>query len=271
MTTARSDAAALAVQLEDVWVSLEALGRQLLPAEWGVPTRCPGWDVTAQYAHVLGVESLLASVPAPPPAAPAPHVRNAIGETNEAWVAAWAGRPPGELLDELASVTATRLGALRAMDEAAMDAPSWTPVGQATYRRFMQIRVFDCWVHEQDVRAALDRPGHSDGPAAEQAIDEIERNLGYIVGKRAAVPPASLVEIVLRGPVVRTMWVEVPPEGRASVVGEPGRQADVTLRLDSGTFAALACGRSMPSPPSVTVEGDTALGARIVEHLAFTI
>jgi hypothetical protein len=55
------------------------------------------------------------------------------------------------------------------------------------------------------------------------------------------------------------------------VVGEPGRQADVTLRLDSGTFAALACGRSMPSPPSVTVEGDTALGARIVEHLAFTI
>ena len=32
---------------------------------------------------------------------------------------------------------------------------SFTPAGKDTYGRFMQIRVFDCWLHEQDIRDAL--------------------------------------------------------------------------------------------------------------------
>ena len=37
----------------------------------------------------------------------------------------------------------------------------------------MRIRVFDCWLHEQDIRDAVGRPGGEDGPAASVALDEI--------------------------------------------------------------------------------------------------
>ncbi|HET9689649.1 MAG TPA: maleylpyruvate isomerase family mycothiol-dependent enzyme [Acidimicrobiales bacterium] len=272
MTVAPSDAAGLRAQLEATWGSLLELGRSLDDADFATPTRCPGWDVRAQFAHVLGTESMLASRPSPPAAeGRPPHVRNDIGSFNEAWVTQWSSQPPAELLDELAAVVAARSEALAGMDDEAMAAPSWTPVGQATYGRFMQIRVFDCWVHEQDVRAAVDRPGHQSGPAAEQALDEVERNLGYVVAKRAATPPGTLVGFSLHGPLARDLWVEVPPEGRAGVVADPGRPAEVTIALDGMTFMALACGRVTPMPVMADITGDRVLGARIVEHLAFTI
>lgn len=37
--------------LEEVWRACGALGRALTPNQWGLPTRCPGWDVRALYAH----------------------------------------------------------------------------------------------------------------------------------------------------------------------------------------------------------------------------
>jgi uncharacterized protein (TIGR03083 family) len=133
----------------------------------------------------------------------------------------------------------------------------------------MQIRVFDSWVHEQDIRSAVGRPGHGAGPAAEQAIDEIERALGYVIGKRAGAPDASSVTIDLIGPVFRSIHVVV--DGRAAVVAALPETADVTIRLGSDTFAALACGRVDPAEVAVAIEGDEELGLRIATNLAFTI
>ena len=272
MAVADSSAVALRRQLDTVWRSLTDLGAGLDEADFAVATRCPGWDVRAQFAHVLGTESMLADLPAP--AAPAerpPHVRNDIGAFNEAWVAAWADRPGAELVAALAEVLDARRAALAGIDDEGMAAASWTPAGQATYGRFMQIRVFDCWVHDQDVRAALDRPGDDSGEVAEAALDEVERNLGYVVAKRAGTPPGTLVRFSLHGPLAREIFVDVPPEGRASVVADPGRPADVTVGLDGRTFMAMACGRVAPTPVAAELSGDRAIGAAIAEHLAFTI
>ena len=57
----------------------------------------------------------------------------------------------------------------------------------------MAIRSFDFWIHEQDIRVPLRRPGHTSGPAAELALDEVRRSFGYIVGKRAGIPDGSSV------------------------------------------------------------------------------
>jgi hypothetical protein len=105
---------------------------------------------------------------------------------------------------------------LIAMSREDFDSPTQTPVGQAPYRRFMEIRVFDCWMHEQDIRQALARPGHEVGPCAEMSIDEVVRALGFIIGKQAAVPDGSTVTIDLVGPIRRTLHVAVT--GRAEVV-----------------------------------------------------
>ncbi|RZU31877.1 maleylpyruvate isomerase family mycothiol-dependent enzyme [Blastococcus saxobsidens] len=39
-----------------------AVLRRLAPADWGRPTDCPGWDVRAMAAHVLGMAGMAASV-----------------------------------------------------------------------------------------------------------------------------------------------------------------------------------------------------------------
>lgn len=272
MTGAASSAPALVGQLSEVWDSIYALCRELTADEWATSTACPGWDIADQVAHLVGTESMLAGRPGPPAeeAAPDPeHVRNDIGRINEQWVRWLRRSAPREVLEGFRELTSARLEQLRGRAEADWDEPSWTPVGPSTYRRFMQIRVFDCWVHEQDMRAALRRPGHDQGPAVEQAIDEIERALGFIVGKKAGAPAGARVTIELTGPLRRSIHLVV--DGRAAVVESLDRDPDVMLRMGSPTFAALACGRVDPAGAQVTVEGDQALGQRIVEQLAFTI
>jgi uncharacterized protein (TIGR03083 family) len=268
---ADSSAAALTAQLDEVWSSLETLGRSLPDSEWTLPTPCPGWPVAAQYAHVIGTESMLLGRPNPTvdPGQPE-HVRNQIGGFNEAWVVSLAGLPRSAVLDQLAEVTAERRQALAKMTEEDFSAPSWTPVGQADYRRFMQIRVFDCWVHEQDVRDAVGRPGHEAGPAVEQSVDEIVRALGYLVGKKAGAPDGSSVRFELTGPVERQ--VDVAVEGRARVVESIDGSPSVTLTVPTPTFTRLACGRVEPSSAAdIGIAGEEALGRRVVESLPFTI
>jgi uncharacterized protein (TIGR03083 family) len=266
--SADNSAPALISQLSEVWASLAELGAGLTDEDWDRPTACPGWPVSAHYAHVIGTESMLLGRPNPEVDTGRPeHVRNDIGSFNEAWVVTLAHVPRLEVLAQLAEVTDARRKALASMDEENFSEPSWTPVGQADYRRFMQIRVFDCWVHEQDVRDVVGQPGHGTGPVAEQAVDEIARALGYIVGKRAAAPEGSSVTFELTGPLIRSLHVVV--EGRARVVDHLDAPAGVTVTMGSDLFTRLACGRLEPGPVRLT--GDQELGRRIVDNLAFTI
>ncbi len=274
---ADNSAPALTAQLTEVWDSLASLGATLSDADWSTVTPCPGWLVSAQYAHVIGTESMLLGRPNPEidPGRPG-HVHNDIGGFNEVWVAALATESRDAVLSRLAEVTATRKEALAAMTEAEFSAPSWTPVGNADYRRFMQVRAFDCWVHEQDIRDAVGRPGHEEGQVAEQAVDEIVRAIGYIVGKKAGAEPGSTLRISLTGPVSRDINVAVV-DGRARSVEDLEVAPTASLSLSSTAFTRLACGRVDPAAVrrgalgGVQASGDTALAERVVDHLAFTI
>jgi uncharacterized protein (TIGR03083 family) len=275
MTWIRSDSSAdgLKAQLGEVWDSLGDLGDSLSDDEWKRPSPCPGWPVSAQYAHVIGTESMLLGRPNPEADPGRPdHVRNDIGGFNEVWVAALDAEPRSEVMARFVEVTDTRKRALADMDEDAFSQPSWTPVGQADYRRFMQIRVFDCWVHEQDVRDAVGRPGHESGPVAEQSVDEIVRAIGYLVGKKAKAPDGSSVRITLSGPVERTVDVAVV-DGRARAVETLDGPPTASLELASSLFTRLACGRVSPDAviDRVTLSGDADLARRVIDNLAFTI
>lgn len=276
--TADSSRDGLVAQLHEVWDALAELGATLDDRQWAAQTPCPGWAVSAQYAHVIGTESMLLGRPNPEveePAEQPEHVRNQIGGFNEVWVSALAARSRQEVLDAFAEVVSARKEALAGMTEEDFAAPSWTPVGQADYRRFMQIRVFDCWVHEQDVRDAVGRPGHEDGPVAEQSIDEIVRAAGFVIGKKAGAPTGSGVRIELTGPVRRRIDIEVADRARVvdALPGEP----TATLRLSSSAYSRLACGRIAPAVVTggalggADLLGDEALARRVLENLAFTI
>lgn len=261
--------------LVEQWTAIDDLLDELEDEDWRRPTALPGWDVQANVAHVIGTESMLAGRTTPSvdvdPAA-LDHVHNDIGAFNEPWVIALADRSPAAVRDELRSVVAERTAALAAMDQDAWDAVGFTPAGRDTYGRFMRIRVFDCWMHEQDVRDATGRPGHLGGGAVELALDELVTAMGFVVGKRAGAPDGARVTLALTGEAARDVHVVV--DGRAAVVDALDAPASVVVTTDVHTFSRLAGGRTRweaVDPDLVAVDGDVALGHRILDNLAYTI
>ena len=257
------------------WDSLEELLGGLSEQRWRAPTPLPGWCVHDVVAHMVGTESSLQGI-SPPHAdvdlSTLGHVRNDVGAANEAWVRHLSSDPGVVLLQRFRSITAERRERLTAMPVDDWNAPTPTPVGVESFGRFMRVRLFDCWMHEQDIRDGVGAPSPDtdlSGPAARQSLDEIAATMGYVVGKLGKAPEGSRVAIELTGPLARTIRVAV--DGRAQVVDDFGGQDPTsTIRLDGLLLARLAGGRT-DDTAGVELGGDTEVGARIVEHLNFVI
>ena len=261
-----------------VWDDITALLGGLPETEWEAASPLPGWDVKALVAHMIGTECFLAGVPAPQPdidVSTLEHVRNDIGVMNECWVRHLSAEAGADVLKRFKDITDDRRKALTGMSAEEWDAVTLTPVGPESYGRFMRVRVFDCWMHEQDIRQALQRPSSDDqlvGPASALSLDEITGSMGYVVGKRAKAPEGSRVLFELTGPLCRSIRVSV--DGRAQVVDDFGGQGPtVTIRLDGLQFTRLAGGRPLCPVRSQGIElgGDKDVGAQVVEHLNFVI
>ena len=254
-----------------VWSSLSDLGASLSSPDWDIPTDCPGWDVRDQYAHMIGTESVLLGLPAPAPVQAA-HVKNPMGEANEGWVAGWRGQPGPVVLAAFRDVTERRLAALRAMTAAEWEAQTVTPVGPGTYGLFMEVRVFDCWIHEQDVRRAVGRPGHMSGPVAELAMSRLTGPLGFVVGKRVGAADGVSVVASLSPPLAQTLAVAV--SGGRGVAVDPPADPTVRIRSDGETWACLCAGRwdadRVLATGRVEFDGDAALGRQVIEQLTIT-
>jgi uncharacterized protein (TIGR03083 family) len=261
-------------RLRAEYAAIASLCAALSEDQWDLPTCLPGWSVRDALSHVIGTESMLAGDP--PPEVDISHLRhlqNPVAEANELWVESMRSRSGPEMMDRFERVIARRLEALDAMTQADFDAPSWTPAGRdETYGRFMRIRHYDCFMHEHDIRYAVGAPSRADVDDLGPALDEVSTGLGYIVGRRAALPDGSRVRIDLTGPLATTYLVAV--DGRAKVVDTLDQPATVGIELSAPLFLRLTGGRqdgdSGPDP-TVTFSGDRALGERLVANLAFTI
>ncbi|WAL68470.1 maleylpyruvate isomerase N-terminal domain-containing protein [Amycolatopsis cynarae] len=256
------------------WAAIDGLLASLSPQQWRTPTALPGWSVQDVVAHMIGTECTLGGEAAPASEVDVrgfSHVHNDIGVANELWVQSLRDHTPEAVLERFRSITASRRAALERLSQEEFDAPSWTPAGPATYGRFLRIRVFDCWMHEQDIRDAVGMPGHGDGPCAEVALSEVAGALGYIVGKRAAAAEGAAVTIELTGPMRATWHVVV--DGRAKLVETLPHPATTRLRLDSHLFSRLAGGRVAAADhvADVEIDGEEDLGVRVVHALPFTI
>lgn len=272
------DKSAVLAGLFAVWDDLDALLAGLSEADWRAASPLPGWDVKALVSHMIGTESFLAGIAAPEPdidVSALAHVRNDIGAMNECWVRHLGAHADADVLESFRAITDDRRAALTALSDEEWDAVTATPTGPDSYGRFMRIRVFDCWMHEQDIRVALERPPSDDelaGPAASLALDEIAATMGYVVGRLAKAPDGSRVQFELTGPLARTIRVSV--DGRAAVVDDfAGQEPTATIRLDGLQFTRLAGGRPMCPARAQAVElgGDNAVAGQIVEHLNFVI
>jgi uncharacterized protein (TIGR03083 family) len=281
--TASARGRAAAAALAETWHALADVCRDLDDEQWRVATDCPGWTVQCQLSHLIGIERELLGEAAPTwPEPLGPHVRNEFAEHNEPWIAARRARPGAAVLAEFVAVTDLRLDRLESLTEAGWAHVGPTIVGEVAYADFMRTRVFDSWVHEQDVRFALGRPGGSGGLASALAIGQVEAAMGFVVGKQAAAPEGSVVRFSVTGPGPDARQFTLAVEGgRARRVTQPDMAAGggaasgpvtaVSLTMSSLDFVRLGCGRVKPGETAAGVEvgGDAALTKRILEAMNF--
>lgn len=258
-----------------VWRSIAELCSNLTEPEWKTPTDCPGWSVQDQLSHLAGSESWLLGRQTPDHTpTDLSHVKNEGGKRNEMvvdWRRSWPG---AKVLEEFQEVTSERLGVLRAMSTDDFAAETQTPIGPGTVRDLIQIRIFDAWVHEQDIRRALKRPGDLDGPIAEHSMGRCVLALPFVVGKKAQAADGTIAVFDVTGAAGRTLALGVEGK-RAKLLDSAPATPTVRLTMDVETFACLGCGRWDPSKTleagKVGIDGDRALGEAIVAHMSFMI
>ena len=259
------------------WDTLADLLSGLTDKQWLTPTSLPGWTVRDVVSHVAGTELMLSGEATPEiDVSDRPHVHNEIGVLNERWIEHLDSQTPAELLATYRDIIAKRKATLSAMSDEEWNAVGFTPAGPDSYGRFMRVRVFDCWMHEHDIRDALKMPAPDEGLIGADtrlALDEMEASMAFVVGKKGQAPEGSRVMIALTGPVSRVIRVAVNG-GRAALVDDFGpSDASVVIGLDGLQFTRLAGGRPMVAdrPKGIDIGGDEELGNRIVENLAYVI
>jgi uncharacterized protein (TIGR03083 family) len=233
--------------------------------DWGVRSLCPDWTVREVVTHLAGVEHALTGW------LPASGDEWPPFEKIGAYLEQWAEQPNDDLAADVTGILDTRATELAAMSEEDFALAMMSPVGPASYHRFMEVRVFDFWVHQRDITGPLGIETDDTGLAAEITLDEIERSLGYIVGKKIGLDDGLGIAFHLTGPVQRDLYAAV--DGRAAPVGHLD-DPTATLTTDSLTFVLLACGRIDPQQViddgTITWSGDQEWGEKAARNLAFT-
>jgi uncharacterized protein (TIGR03083 family) len=260
------------VTLEAEWASLRALLADIDEEHWRVPTALPGWSVQDCVSHIVGTERMIMGDPAPEiDISDLDHVRNPFGEIVEVWVEERRPWPPARVLAEFDEQIPRRARQLHTMTEAELNEPIDSPLGRMPYRNFLEVRTFDTWMHEQDIRRALDQPGNLDGPIVDAALVRFRNALGYVVGKKAGAPDgASIVFDLVGGPGGA---IAVVVDGRAQAVDHIPDHPSVHIITPFEQFVALGGGRVTADDAlaaGVRIEGDEVLGATVLAAMAFT-
>lgn len=260
--------------LDQTWQTIVGLCAGLDEPGYLIPTDCPGWTVKDLLSHILGTERTLRGEAIPDIAADAEYVRNDLGRLNERWVVALRHLPGAAVLADFRDVTAARTQDLRRLDAAALSEIVTTPFGEMTQDRWLNVRLFDCFSHEQDIRRALGRPGNLEGGAASRALQRGVGGLPRAVGRAArAMPDGTWVEIAVDG-TEGSPWMVAMAGGRgAAVVAADGPPA-TALGMDLETFLLLVWGRVAPQSAEdsgrLRLRGDLGLGRGVAAGLNLT-
>ena len=261
--------------MEHVWSSIEFLCSSLNEVQWKTPTDCPGWSVQDQISHLVGAESDILGNPRPDHTPQnTSHVKNDVGESNEVVVdfrRSWTGL---EVLEEFRVLTELRMEFLKGLTDEGFAAETQTPLGPGTITDHVRIRIMDAWVHEQDIRRALNIPGGLDGPVAAHSVGRFTNAMPFVVARKAQAPDGSTVVFNVTGPAGRVVSVVTDGRRGSEIDSEP-ESPTVRITCDVETFACLACGRGDPSEAlssgKITLSGNTDLGENIVHQMNIMI
>ncbi|MGD8150777.1 maleylpyruvate isomerase family mycothiol-dependent enzyme [Ornithinimicrobium sp. Y1694] len=217
--------------------------------DWSLPTACPGWNTRAHLAHVHHLEDYLSGSEHPISGwadevagsgeqsandsharggaaddshveigSPA-HVQNRFGVWIEEGVRARSGRDPRALTADLRGLIDVRAAQMYDPD-LALDTPVRGAVGrETTFENLTRMRMADVWVHEQDLREAVNRPGSLDSPGASIFTDLLLGSLADIVITHVRPEPGTVVILESTGPVLGRAGVRVGTDADGELIG----------------------------------------------------
>lgn len=262
----------------DAWThSIEAITELVTPlveGEWNRATGLPGWSVRDVVSHVIGLECEMLGDPRPIHTLPRDlyHVRSESARRMEVQVDVRRHHTAPEMLSELEYTVIRRSRQLR-NESRQPDAVVRSPLGEDRSLEFvLQQRAFDVWVHEQDLRRVLGKPGNLDSPGAHVTRDLLVKALPGIVAKRAQAPADSAVVFDISGALEFLRTVRLDAQGNATIDGSVSLGPTVTLALDWDTFHQLACGRVRAAAVAeqIKIDGDRELADAVLADFAVT-
>lgn len=270
----------------------------LTDQEWARPTSCAGWTAHDHLAHVVHVEDYLVTGrhPGGPPGATTEpvepgrpdHVHSPFTAWMEEGVRARDGVAPDELVSQLRELVEIRSAGMYDA-ELTLDTPVHGTLGRdTTFGRLTRLRIQDVWVHEQDLREVVDRPGSLDSPGASQFLDSIMRMLPRRVLEQVAPDPGTVVILESTGPVTARAGVRIGLDAAGEVVAHDlftGRTAaddedpsvddesadrTTTISMSTHSLTRRAAGRVSTEDTAFHVVGDEDLARRVLDALVVT-
>ena len=265
----------------DAWThsveAISALVQPLTEAEWNQPTPCPGWSVRDIVSHVIGLDCEALGDPRPIHTLPSDlyHVKTDSQRYMELQVDARRHHTGPEMLAELEYTIIRRTRQLRNEKRSPQAVVAMPPLNtEGTLEQAMCRRAFDVWVHEQDLRVALGKPGNLDSPGAHVTRDLLLLALPQVVAKKAKAPAGSAVVFDVTGPLEFLRTVRVDANGVGTLDTSPSLGPAASLSLDWEIYARLACGRVAHDAEEVRgrikADGDLELAERILREFTIT-
>ena len=238
------------------------LSAGLTHAQWLMPTACTGWTVADMVAHLIDIEQLLLGDDRPdhePDWASLPWVDRELSRFTEVGVDARRGLPQAEVIAELRETAERRMTQLESGPHE-LDAmvPGFfgkeAPIGRQLSRR-----IFDSWVHLQDIRIAL-------------GITEGWDSIAARVTRGQLIDGAELAWTSLDNDALDAVRIVLSDIGETIALGESPEPTTITMTWPD--FFARACGRVSADDIAwnqrVRIDGNLTLAARLLGAIAVT-
>lgn len=252
-----------------------ALLRSLDPDDWQRPTVCPGWrvhDVVAHVAHdyirkLSGTRDRHAA-PGPGPGETRPGFLHRVNQEFADVAARWSPRVLidlvahlGPQMDELwASLDLDQIGEAVSWAAPGVPAPAWLDVARE-YTEY--------WVHQQQVRDAVGRPG-ADGEALTAAVTGTFLRAVPHALRHLSRDPGTCVQIQVTGPGGGTWTIQRHAATWAVGRGSPTQPAAVLVQVSSeGLWRIATRGITVEAArDQATISGDQELGLAALSLVA---
>ncbi len=219
---------------------LDVLG-DLSPAEWDLPTACPGWSVKDVAAHLLGDDIGRLSWGRDDYVNPAfaadlditslPGLVTAIDRQNAVWVAGARRMSPRLLIELLALTGEWTQTYFESLDLDATGMPvDWAGPEPAPVWLDVAREYTERWHHQQHIRDAVSRPGLKEREWFAPVLETFVRGLARPLAEVAA-PEGTALRLVISGEAGGE-WGALREDGGWRLGIAPGIAAAATVELD---------------------------------------